>query len=195
MEIIETVFKWGIPLLVIYFLYQSKKELVHTNFIFKQLAQDNQGTVDRRTWFDYPSLTVHKHGFTFVLGVSLASGGNVWQTRLSMAHRQKIDFDLRLQPHSRLEKMSRSMGFQDAAIGSPQFNDSFLVKTGDEAKAKRFMSKDLQEGLLRLAYMNPELAITKSAIVVTASFFNHANDFQALINFGKLLSRRLKDLG
>ena len=194
MEIIEVVFTWGIPLLVVYFLYRSKKELVHISFIFQKLARDNHGTVDRRTWFDYPSLTVHDQGFTFYLGISLASGGNVWTTRLNMSHRQAIDFELRLQPHSRLEKMSRAIGFQDAAIGSPQFNDGFLVKTGNEAKARHFINEDLQEGLLRLRYLNPKVAITKSAIVLTTSFIDRADDFQALVNFGRLLCHRLRTI-
>jgi len=43
MKTVEIVFTWGIPLLVIYFLYQSKKELVHINLVFQQLAKDNQG--------------------------------------------------------------------------------------------------------------------------------------------------------
>jgi hypothetical protein len=42
METIELVFTFGVQLLVIYFLYQSKKELVQINGIFKQLARDNQ---------------------------------------------------------------------------------------------------------------------------------------------------------
>ena len=194
METIEFVFIWGILLLVIYFLYQSKKELVHINYIFQKLARDNQGTVDRRTWFGYPTLTVHDQGFTFYLGISLASGGNVWTTRLNMAHRQVIDFELRLQPHSRLEKMSRAIGFQDAAVGGAQFNDIFIVKTGNEAKARHFMNEDLQQGLLRLRDLNPELAITKSAIVLTTSFIDRADAFQALVNFGRLACHRLSTI-
>jgi hypothetical protein len=192
METIEVVFTWGIPLLVIYFLYQSKKELVNINLIFQQLAKDNQGNVDRRHWFEYPSLSVNEQGFIFYFRISLATGGNVWTTRLNMEHRHAIDFELRLQPHSRLEKIAGAIGFQDAAIGSPQFNASFLVKTGNEVKARLFMNEPLQESLLRIKYLNPELAITKSAIVLTTSFTNRTDDFQALVNFGKLLCSQLR---
>lgn len=194
METIEVVFTWGIPLLVIYVLYRSKKELVHVNLIFKQLANDNQGKVDRRNWFDYPNLTIQDQNFTFYLGISLASGGNVWTTRLNLAHHQAIDFEFRLQPHSHLEKIAGNIGFQDAAIGGPQFNDSFLVKTGNEAKSRHFMNDDLQQGLLKLRYLNPELVITKSAVVLTTSFTDRADDFQALINFGRLLCSRLRKM-
>jgi hypothetical protein len=47
MQTIELIFTWGIPLLVIYALYQSKKEMIHINSIFKQLAKRDQGTITR----------------------------------------------------------------------------------------------------------------------------------------------------
>jgi hypothetical protein len=192
MDTIEKIFTWGVPLLVIYFLYQSKKEQVQLNLIFQELARDNQGTVNRRTWFDYPRLTIHDHGFTFHLGISLATGGNVWITRLNMNHQQAIDFELRLQPHNRLEKFASSIGFQDAAIGSPTFNDSYLVKTNNAVKSRQFINEELQQDLLQLSNLNPELSITKTAIVLTTSFSNHADDYQALINLGSSLCSQLK---
>jgi len=56
------------------------------------------------------------------------------------------------------------------------------------------MNEALQQGLLRLRYLNPELAITNSAIVLTTSFSNRADDFQALVNFGRLLCYRLRTI-
>lgn len=192
MEIIGFVFTWILPLLLLYLLYQSKQELIHINSIFKRLASDNHGTVDRRTWLDYPSLTIHNQGLTFCLGFSLAPGGDVWVTRLNMAHHHAVDFELRLQPSNRLEKMAIVIGVQGAAIGTPQFNDCFLVKTVDESKARRFMNHDLQQALLRLEHLNPELAITESAIILTTSFMVEQDDFQELLDFGMLLCERLK---
>lgn len=194
MEIIEFIFTWILPLFLIYFLYQSKKELVRINRIFQQLADDNHGTVSRRTWFGYPTLAVQDQGFTFELGFSLAPGGNVWVTRLNMAHHHAIDFELRLQPHNQLEKMAAAIGFQDAAIGTAQFNASFLVKTGDESKARHFINRDMQQALLRLKNLNPELAITESAIILTTSFIVDIDDFRLLVDFGMLLCQRLRDI-
>lgn len=192
MDTIETIITWGAPLLVIYFLYQSKKEQVQLNLIFQNLARDNQGTVSRRTWFDYPRLTIQDHGFTFHLGISLATGGNVWVTRLNMKHQQAIDFELRLQPHSRLEKIASAIGFQDAAIGGTEFNNRFLVKTNNVIKAGQFINEELQQDLLQLTHLNPELAITKTAIVLTGSFTNNTDDLQALIDVGRSLCLQLK---
>lgn len=192
MEIIKPVLVWGIPLLAIYFFYHTKRELIQVNGVFQQLARDNRATVNRRTWLDYPSLTIHEQGFTFHLGTSLAPGGNVWVTRLNMAHRQSLDFTLRLQPHSRLEKMATTLGFQDAAIGNPPFNDSFLVKTNDATSARRFMTEEIQQALMRLAHHGPELAVTRSAIILTTSFLDRTDDLQDLVDFGRLLCRRLR---
>lgn len=192
MDTIEKIITWAAPLLVIYFLYQSKKEQVQLNLIFQELAKYNQGTVSRRTWFDYPSLTIHDHGFTFHLGISLATGGNVWVTRLNMNHQQAVDFELRLQPHSRLEKFASAIGFQDAAIGSPKFNDRFLVKTNNITKAGQFFNEELQQDLLQVSHLSPELTITKSAIILTSSFTNNADNFEALINIGRTLCLQLK---
>ena len=194
METIELVFTWGVPLLVIYFLYRSKGEVVNINNIFKQLALENHGVVKRRTWFDYPTLTIHEQGFTFHLGSSLAPGGNVWVTRLNMAHRQTVDFTLRIQPHSRLEKMATAIGFQDAAIGTPEFNNSYLVKTDNETKSRHFINEGLQQALLQIKHLQPELSINKTSIVLTTSFQNNAENFQTLVDFGKLLCTRLQNI-
>jgi len=109
-----------------------------------------------------------------------------------MAHDQAFAFVLRLQAHNRLEKIATIIGFQGAAIGNPQFNASFLVKTNNKTKAKQFFNEELQQDLLRLLPRNPELAITKSSIVLTTSFLDRADDFQALVDIGRLLCHRIK---
>lgn len=193
METIELLFTWGIPLLLLYVLYQNKKELVQLNAVFARLARRYEGSVHRRTWFDYPSLSVDAQGYTFELCSSLAPGGNVWVTRLNLAHFGAVDFELHLQPHSRLEKLASAIGFQDAAIGAAQFNQAFLVKANNAAAASRFMDEQLQRVLLHLAPLKPELTITPSAIVLTTSFLNRGTELRPVAEFGRLLCTRLRN--
>ena len=122
MDIIEALFKLGIPLLLIYVLYQSKRELVHINRIFHDLSRRYHGTLSRRTWFDYPSLAITHQGSTFHLTVSLATGGNVWVTRLHMGSRMTMPVKIQVLPENGMERFATRIGFQDCQFEDPEFD-------------------------------------------------------------------------
>lgn len=182
MEIIEIIFTWGVPLLVIFLFYGAKGEQVRLNRLFRELARETGGTMPQSSWFRYPELTVHHHNCHFTLGNGVA--GKVWVTKLYLDNHMKAPFQLRIQPTDKLEEFSKKLGFQDVELGNPRFDAEYLVKTQDTSRARALIDSDLQQLLVELRPLRPELWISEHTINVRTQMQYEIEGYRKLLKLG-----------
>ncbi len=184
MDIIEKVFTWSIPLLVIFLVFRSRGAHRELNDVFKALARETGGKLSRSDEVRYPVLSVHHSGRSFTITNDLATGGKVWVTKLHMDSHLSQPFKLRIQPTDRIEEFSKKMGFQDVKLGNPQFDEQYLVKTQDASMARKIMNEELQQLLVKLSPLRPELWITEKYISVSTQMQYEIEGYRKLLKLG-----------
>lgn len=184
MDIVELVFTWGVPLLVIFVVLRARNAHRDLNGVFKSLARETGGRLSRSDEVRYPILTVNHQRCEFTLTNGLAGGGEVWVTKLYLDNRLNRPFQLRIQPTDPIEEFSKKLGFQDVELGNAEFDKQYLVKTQDASRAKALVDLELQQLLVDLRSLQPELWITDNHISVSTQMQHDLHGYRKLLKLG-----------
>ncbi|MDH4100324.1 MAG: hypothetical protein OEV28_07080 [Nitrospirota bacterium] len=187
MDVIEKIFIWGIPLLVIFVALRARGAHRDLNSVFKRLAQETGGKLSRSDEIRYPILTVNHQGREFVITNGLATGGEVWVTKLSLDNHLDQPFQLRIQPTDPIEEFSKKLGFQDVELGNADFDKQYLVKTQDASRAKTLVDRELQQLLVDIRPLQPELWITEKYIALSTQMQHDLDGYRKLVKLGRKL--------
>lgn len=187
MDTIEIIFTWGVPLLIVFLVFRTRRAHHELNDVFKTLARETGGRLSRSTDVRFPILSVDYQGCRFTLTNGLAGGGKVWVTKLYLDNRFDQTFRLRIQPTDPAEEFSKKFGFQDVELGNVEFDKQYLVKTPDLSRAQAIVDLELQQLLVDLRPLRPELLITDKYIFVSTQMQHELNGYRNLLKLGHKL--------
>jgi hypothetical protein len=187
LDVIEKLFTWGVPLLVLFLFWRTRQAHDDLKDVFRQLATETGGKLSRAGDIRYPILTVEHRGRRFSLTNGLAPGGKVWVTKLHTEFHPEQPLKLRIQPTDRLEEFSKKLGFQDVKLGHPEFDRRYLVKTGDPDLARDLISRDLQKLLVELRPLRPELWLEGGSLAISTQMQETLEGYRPLVKLGRRL--------
>jgi len=139
----------------------------HRNSTLRDFARAYRGEVEPATWFSTPSMTFRHDGRIVTLSYTYGGGKYAkYKTHLTIAW---PDNRLRCEifPASVFSGLRKLIGMQDIEIGSPQFDEPFVITGNDEKAIKELLTLDAQRCLIQLAKMSGGF------IVVYHDFYLH----------------------
>jgi len=150
----------GLIVAILIFVYAVNTGIKnHRTFTLQEVARAYAGEVEPATWFSTPSMTFRHDGRIVTLSYTYGGGKYAkYKTHLTIAW---PDNRLRCEifPASVFSGLRKLIGMQDIEIGSPQFDEPFIVTGNDEEAIKKFLTPDAQRSLIQLARMSSGLVI------------------------------------
>jgi hypothetical protein len=145
----------GLALLVTFVVYAIGTGVAsHRNTRLRELARNYDGEVEPASWFTLPRMTF-RHGDRIVTLFYTHGGGrdHKYKTHLSIVW-PHINLRCEIFPTSVFSGLRKLIGMQDIEIGSPEFDEPFVITGNDEEAIKKFLTLDAQQSLLQLAQLN-----------------------------------------
>ena len=115
--------------------------------------------------FEHPRLGMPRmFGHIRTLGVKVdvfrqRSGKNSQTFTRYRARFPSPGFDFRLSRQTGLSRISKLFGAQDVTLGEPGFDQTFIVKTGDESRLRAWLSPHRRGVLVRIASSYPGVTV------------------------------------
>lgn len=148
----------------------------HRNSNLGQFARDYGGEVHPATWLTLPSMTFRHDGFLVTL--SYTHGGrkqSKYCTHLTIAWPSN-NLRCEIFPTSVLSGLRKLIGMQDIEIGSPSFDEPFIITGNDAAAIQKLLTPEAQQALLELARVHSgsffggyefHLSISRGGLTIT----------------------------
>ena len=152
------------------------------NAAYSRLAQHYGGFVRPAGWFDCPSATFTVNGI--VVSVSVFASGDRRAKYYSQVHLEWPDPTLRVEisPRSFWGRVGWVIGVRDIEIGSPQFDDDYVILGGDPQAVRNLLTFAVQHqiNLLRRFLGNGEVYVSFSGGRILVKKQAILRDFESL---------------
>lgn len=142
----------GVLIAVVATLHSRRTTVLRS---YGRLAEDLGGVVLRAVvnpggWFERPSLEFRHRGTAARLDVQATGGDN--RRYYTQMHFEWPDRSLRCEvfPAGFLSRLSKLMGMTDIEIGSPGFDDKYIINGSSPARIRALMSAGVQLAIDRL---------------------------------------------
>ena len=118
----------------------------------QEFARRIGGKLEDGDVWGLPKVRFHHQGIEALLKYSSHSDGEStsYRTHFSI-HWPNLFLRCEIYPESLLTGLRRLLGMQDIQIGSPRFDDSFVITGNDEAEIKQFLTPGVQSLLLEIS--------------------------------------------
>lgn len=162
---VECFFVFIVVVIVAMFVVIAAQGRQNTlNEAYGQVVRRYGGKVVPAGWFGTPSASFSANGI--MVRVDVFATGARGKSNFTQVHLGWPDPTLRLEvfPVRLWERMGRFMGMHDIQIDSPQFDDDYVIRGGDESDVRVFLSGAVQHqiNLLRRFLGNDDICISLS---------------------------------
>jgi hypothetical protein len=153
-------------------------------------VQPWSGVVTEGHWLSYPQAQL-KFGSTTASLHYTKRGKNSRYTHLSVAF-DDPRLRLELYPQSVLSQLRKLLHMQDIEVGSPVFDEAFIITGNDEPLIRDYLNADVQRAMLELAQLNAyfsldlHLSIGGGILRITkASWLSSEGDLKRFLKLGE----------
>jgi hypothetical protein len=186
-----------IPLIILLFIviayvaWQSHKRTIAT---WLQTASELGLSASGGTGMTRPVLTGNLGGLPITIDTYVVRSGknSTTYTRYLVGY-QPLGFDLRLKREHAFSSITKMFGQQDVQIGDDLFDDAFIVKTSDPARARALLTPSVRTGLLRTLASYGTTVVHEDHIITTKVGFESKGEVlkstaQRMVATARLLS-------
>lgn len=160
----------------------SVKQAKELGEVYALLAARFGGTAERGNWTSRPSARFVYNGASVL--VDIYSTGGKHPQYYSQVHVSWADPALRLEvyPESFFARVGKFLGMQDIEIGSPEFDEAYIITGHDPEAIKRFLSSGVQAaiGELRKFGPNREIYVSANGGTLLVKKLGQYRDFESL---------------
>jgi len=137
-----------VPLLIFFVIASvlaiAQNRRAGLNEAYKRLAHRYDGSYWPGDWFSTPSVRFHYEGVNVVVDLHKTGGRHArYYTQVHMSWPDP-EFRCEIFPESMLSRIGRAMGVQDIKIGSPDFDERYVVRSSSPQETCNFLSGAVQ---------------------------------------------------
>lgn len=181
MELIGLLFKIFVVLIVIYAVHRSWKFLRDLNNIFENLERARNGNIHRRCFFNFPKLILEHRGVNIQISIALATGGDVLIAKMYIFKQFKSIARIYLLPSNAIERFGAKIGLDNIKTGNRAFDQAYIVKAKPAGVASVFLNPDIQQALLMIRDLSPEIEVTQTYTLFKTNVFQQTAEYDRLL--------------
>lgn len=159
------------------------------NNAYERVSSQYVGTFYPGKLFDRPSFRFAYNGTSVYIDVH-ATGGKNNASHYTQCHIGYPDRRLRceLYPEGLMERLGKLVGMEDLIIGSPQFDDAYIITGNDPRAIREFLSPHVQAAIMSLrSFMgNNDIYVSVSSGQLLVKKLGYIKDYTTLRRFVRM---------
>jgi hypothetical protein len=160
----------------------------NTGEAYSQLARHYGGTCDSGGLFSRPRVQFPHAGAWVV--VDIYSTGGKHATYYTQVHftGQQPNVRCEVYPERMWSRMGKLMGMEDVEIGSPGFDDQYIIKGNTPSALRGLLTPPVQQQIERLRHFlgNGDIYVSFNRSELLVKKLSHIRDFRALLQYTQL---------
>ena len=183
-----------IAFVVVVFLFMRSRYKALAE-VYQQQAAKRNGRVKKMAWL-IPSLTFYDEDREVSVYETSGSKNSPPHTHLKCKINPMREFDINIGPEHVFLKIGKRLGMQDIQIGTPEFDESFLIRGSDEMAVRSFLAPEIQESILGLKERSPTVRIQKKSFhLEISSTLNDEQQHDHFIDAGLKMLKKAVQIG